>query len=308
MKKMTTLGKVFDRVDELSRNCTDKLIKVKEISFDNLESVKINGHRHPLRTIAQRSIAYRLAIPFQYLRRCPREVQAYNMNYWMPKEKNEELFFRFDGSEVRAIFTSKYTPVDNFELMERLDAMGYEPETKVQCHLDPEFMALSILDEHKRFQVNGERMTPGISISNSEVGLASLSISAFVLRLVCTNGLVSRKEISASYRHVSTKILNEFPEVISKVSRELGIQRHQLMLSVDSKVDDQQSTFERFNKQFQLNQMEREAVEWAWPHEAGDTMFNVINAYTRAAQFEGLPAESSYKLQRVGGDILDMLG
>jgi len=34
----------------------------------------------------------------------------------------------------------------------------------------------------------------------------------------------------------------------------------------------------------------------------------VINAYTRAAQFEALPAESSYRLQRVGGDILDMLG
>ena len=82
MKKMTTLGKVFDRVDELSRNCTDRLIKVEDISFDSLDSVKINGERHLLRTIAQRSIAYRLAIPFQYLRRCPPEVQAYNMNQW----------------------------------------------------------------------------------------------------------------------------------------------------------------------------------------------------------------------------------
>ena len=308
MKKMTTLGKVFDRVDELSRNCTDRLVKVEDISFDGLESVKINGDQHPLRTIAQRSIAYRLAIPFQYLRRCPQEVQTYNMNFWMPKEKNEELFFRFDGSEVRAIFTPKYTPVDNFEVMERLDAMGYDPETRVQCHLDPEFMVLSILDEHKGFQVNGERMTPGIAISNSEVGLASLKISAYILRLVCTNGMISKTEISTSYRHVSTKILKEFPEVVSKVSRELGIQRHQLTLSLESNVDDAQSAFERFNKQFQLNQLEREAVEWAWPHEAGGTMFNVINAYTRAAQFEALPAESSYRLQRVGGDILDMLG
>lgn len=308
MKKMTTLGKVFDRVDELSRNCTDKLIKVNDISFNGFESVSINGDSHRLRTMAQRSIAYRLGIPFQYLRRCPQEVQAYNMNYWMPKEKNEELFFRFDGSEVRAIFTPKYTPVDNFEVMERLDALGYEPETKVQCHLDDAFMVLSIPDEHKGFQVNGEKMTPGIAISNSEVGLASLKISAFILRLVCTNGMISKTEISASYRHVSRKILTEFPEVISKVSHELGIQRHQLMLSVDSKVDDPQSAFERFNKQFQLSKPEREAVEWAWPHEAGDSMFNVINAYTRAAQFEALPAESSYRLQRVGGDILDMLG
>ncbi len=68
-----------------------------------------------------------------------------------------------------------------------------------------------------------------------------------------------------------------------------------------------ESTIETFNRQFQLGKIEKEAVEWAWPLEAGDIMFNVVNAYTRAAQFEGLTAESSYRLQKVGGDILTML-
>jgi len=36
-------------------------------------------------------------------------------------------------------------------------------------------------------------------------------------------------------------------------------------------------------------------------------MFNVVNAYTRAAQFEGLFAEESYRLQKVGGSILEMV-
>jgi len=57
-------------------------------------------------------------------------------------------------------------------------------------------------------------MTPGVSISNSEVAIASLSIAAFVLRLVCTNGMISKTEVSASYRHVSLKILNGFPKVL----------------------------------------------------------------------------------------------
>ena len=34
----------------------------------------------------------------------------------------------------------------------------------------------------------------------------------------------------------------------------------------------------------------------------GNTMFHVVNAYTRAAQFEGLSAEASYRLQKVGGN------
>ena len=111
----------------------------------------------------------------------------------------------------------------------------------------------------------------------------------------------------SSYRHVSTKILNEFPVILDKVSVELGRQRHQIGLSMESPVDDPMKTIESFNRQFGLNEDERKAVEWAWPQEAGDTMFSVVNSYTRAAQFKGLSAESSYKLQRVGGNVLGML-
>ena len=229
------------------------------------------------------------------------------MNHWIRKERNEELFFRFDGSDVRAIFTPKYKPADNFEVLERIDSLGYGSETEVQCHLDGEFMLLSIPDGSKTFRINGDSITPGISISNSEVGLASLSIAAFMLRLVCTNGLISKTEVSASYRHVSRKIMDEFPDVLNNVSAQLTTQRNQLKLSLESSVSDPLSTIESFNRQFQLGQEERRAVEWAWPLEAGETMFNVINAYTRAAQYEDLSAESSYKLQRVGGLILGMV-
>ena len=201
-KNMTSLGKVSERVDALSKNCHDNLVKVEDISFDSLQTVKISNEPHLLRPLAQQSIAWRLGIPIHYLRKCPPEMQAYNMNYWMKKEKNEELFSWFDGEEIRAIFTPKYKPVDNFEVLERLDSLGYGPDTQVQCHLDAEFMLVSILDGNHAFSVNGERMTPGVSISNSEVGLASLSIAAFVLRLICTNGMISKTEVSASYRHV----------------------------------------------------------------------------------------------------------
>ena len=125
------------------------------------------------------------------------------MNYWIEHEKNEQLFARFDGNAVRAIFTPKYKPVDNMDVILEIYGMGYNPETQVQCHLDDEFMSLSIMDGEKVFEINGDRFRPGVSISNSEVGLASLSVSAFILRLICTNGMVSKTELSASYRHVS---------------------------------------------------------------------------------------------------------
>jgi hypothetical protein len=307
MQKLTTLGKVSDRVDKMSAACYDMNIDVPEISFDNLDVIRISGEPHSVRTVAQRSISNRLGIPYPYLKRCPEDIQALNLNHWITKEKNDKLKFRFDGDDVRALFTTKYIPVDNFEVMERLDSLKYGPDTEVQCHLDPEFMSLSIPDGNKAFDINGDRFKPGISIVNSEVGLSSLGIAAFVLRLICTNGLVSKSDVSASYRHVSTKILSEFPVTLEKVSYELGAQRSQFKLSMESPVDNPDSTLASFNRQFGLGTDEKEAVEWGWMKEMGDTMFHIVNAYTRAAQMEGLPAESSYRLQRVGGNILGML-
>ena len=141
---LTTLGKVFDRVDAMSANCFDQNIAVPDISFDNLDIVRIAGEPHSLRPVAQRSISNRLGIPYPYLTRCPSDVQAMNLNHWIKHEKNDQLLFRFDGEAVRAVFTTKYIPADNFEVMERLDSLGYKPETPVQCHLDTEFMSLSI--------------------------------------------------------------------------------------------------------------------------------------------------------------------
>jgi hypothetical protein len=307
MKNLTTLAKVHDRVDALSQYCFDQLIDVSDISFDSLDTMKIGDEPLNLRTIAQRSIAWRLGIPFNYLAKCPADLQATQMNHWIEHEKNDQLFIRFDGQDVRAIFTPRYRAIDNFEILTRLDDMGYGPETQVQCHLDGEFMLLSIPDGKKTFQVNGDKMTPGISVSNSEVGLASLSVSAFFLRLVCTNGMVAKSQISASYRHVSTKILIELPQIFEKVSMELGNQRDRFRLSLESPVDDPLATLNRFNRQFALKEAEREAVAWAWPYEIGNTMFHLVNTYTRAAAMNGLPAESSYRLQRVGGEVLGML-
>ena len=265
MSQMTTLATIHERVDAMSKHHEDRYVDVTDLSFKNLETVRIGDDDHMLRPVAQQSIANRLGIPIQYLRRCPDDIQALNMNHWIRHEKNEELFFRFDGNDVRAIFTPRYIPTDNRDVLEKLEGIGYGLDTRIHCSLDNEFMSLSILDGKETFRVNKEKMTPGISVSNSEVGLASLSIAAFMLRLVCTNGLISKTQVSASYRHVSTKILSEFPGVFQTVSQELGRQREQIQVSLESPVSDPETTIHSFNRQFMLDKQEKDAVSWALP-------------------------------------------
>jgi hypothetical protein len=307
MSEMTMLEKVYDRAQKMTEGHVDRFINVKELRFQSLEMVSISGDEHPLKPIAQQAIANRLGIPVHYLRKCSPDIQRMNINYWMEKEKNEELLFRFHGEKVRAIFTPRYIPTDNIDILDKIRALDYPMDTRVQCSMDDEFMMVNIPDGRETFTVKGNKMTPGISISNSEVGLAALSISAFVLRLVCTNGMISRTEVSASYRHISTKILNEFPQVMSNVGHELGRQKDLFRLSLESKVTDPEATINSFNRQFQLGKEETEAVEWALPLEYGNTMFHVVNVYTKAAQYRELPAEGAHKLQKVGGAILGMV-
>ncbi|MCK5602995.1 DUF932 domain-containing protein [Candidatus Pacearchaeota archaeon] len=305
---MTNLMNVSERVYSMSKDCHDELVPVKDVSFNGLGEVKIGSETHPMKPIAQMSIAQRLGIPHHYLKKCTPDLQAANMNHWIKHEKNEEIFMRFDGDKVRAIFTPRYVPVDNMEVMRKLEEMAFDPDTEVQCHLDSGFMLLNIPAPEQSFKIHGDEMTPGISISNSEVGLSSLALAAYILRLICTNGLVTTEEVmSARYRHISHKVLNGFENALSGISLNMNDQKIQLMIAHTMPVEDHVETFERFNRQYQLNEVERNAVEWAWPHEHGDRIFNIIQTYTRAAQHKELSADSSYKLQRTGGNILAMM-
>ena len=119
--------------------------------------------------------------------------------------------------------------------------------------------------------------------------------------------MISKTEVSASYRHISLKILGEFPKVLERISFELTQQKSKFKISMQTPVENPLMTIESFNRQFQVGEKEREAVEWGWGQEPGISMFHVVNAYTRAAQFEGLSAEASYRLQKLGGMVLGMV-
>ena len=308
-KAMMVLGDVHKRVSDMTSDCHDELIPVKDIQFNSLDTMKIGSEFHTLKPIAQNEISNRLGIPITYLRRCSEELQSENLNHWLGEEKNEKLFVRFKGDEVRAIFTPRYKPVDNSTVIEKLYEMGFKETELTQCHIDEEFMLLNLPSGDKSFSINPhDRMVPGISISNSEVGISSLGIAAYILRLVCTNGLITTSAVNQNrYRHVSDDLINRFPDLLGGVSFKFTEQKAKLKISLESPVESPRQTIDNFNRQFQITPDEQKAIQWAWQFEYGSSMYNIIQTYTKGAQFAGLSAESSYRLQTVGGKILDMV-
>ena len=106
--------------------------------------------------------------------------------------------------------------------------------------------------------------------SNSEVGLACLSIAAFFLRLVCTNGMISKTEVSASYRHISLKILGEFPKVMERVSFELSQQKSQFKISMQTPVEIPLMTLKASIGSSRLERRKGKRSNGGWEQEMGE--------------------------------------
>ena len=307
---LTTFGEVQQQVHEMSINHHDRTILSDQIQFASLETMIIDGQVHPINPRAQSMIARRLRIPANYLKRCSPSLQARNLNQHIDNQKDDrEFLIRFDGSEIRAIFTTRYTPMDNQEVLKQLEAAtGIGPNTSVQSQVDSNFLSISIPNMEQTFDIaKGDQAISGVSICNSEVGVSSLRISAFLYRLLCTNGMVGEVGHTNSFKHISRRAIQEFPQVLNQVGEHALAMQNQFKLSIESKVDHPHESLNAFNTKFQLGKAEIDAVEWGFEYEPGETMFHIVNSYTRGAQHNLLNPESSYRLQRVGGQILNMV-
>ena len=103
-------------------------------------------------------------------------------------------------------------------------------------------------------------------------------------------------------------MLERLPELLVNAEQGRQLTQERIQISMDSAVDDPPATMQAFNRQFQLNELETEAAAWGWEQgESEQNMWAVVNAYTKGAQYDALPAESSHRLQKVGGEILGLV-
>jgi hypothetical protein len=312
MKATTTLGNLIEQIETMSAGNFDETVSLSKIEFGSLKEMWIGGVGVEVLPQAQRLLANRLRTPFSYLDRCPAELQSQNLNYWLEQERKERntFFCRFNGEhQVRAVFTDRYTAIDNTEILSKMLELNFRPEQEVQYLLDDGMMVVKVPEYARSFEVAlRDRMVPGISIGNSEIGFLSFCIECFYLRLVCTNGLVVPVVGGQSrFKHISRKAFEALPETIQHVAASSNLQQAQMVISVNTPVHNPIQTIESFNKRFGLTQTEGEMVKASFEQELGQTMWNVIQAYTGSARAPELTVEAAYRLERVGGQILALV-
>ena len=156
MKGTATLENVIELVNDLSAGHYDETIPVTEMAFDNLNRMWVAGKSVEVAPSAQRLLANRLRVPYAYLSRCPHALQAENLNYWLEQEarRRETFFCRFDGNRLRAVFTDRYRPLDNMEILAQLIEHNFDPTTSVQYAIDDNMFLVKIPEYARAFGVN----------------------------------------------------------------------------------------------------------------------------------------------------------
>ena len=163
----------------------------------------------PLLPLAHDQIGNRTAIPSKYYDRMLTEAPdllAANVNAWFRKEPKKQMI-RTLGGDVRAFLSNKYNRIENEEIasvalpvLAELKGVQIVSSEVTDRRLYIHFVVPTIEGEVKK----GDIVQAGGIISNSEVGCGSCSVSGFLWRLVCLNGMKTGDTFRKN--HVGRKI------------------------------------------------------------------------------------------------------
>lgn len=249
--------------------------------------------------IAHRQIGSALGIPAKYydkMRAENPELLAQNVNSWFAMTPQKRMVRTLDGN-ARAFLSERYRRIDNAEIAEAvLPILAEMPDVRIEsCEITESKMYLKAVNPRLTAEVvPGDIVQSGILITNSEVGMGSMSIQPLVYRLVCTNGMVVNDARTRKY-HVGRG--NEAAEDYTLYSSEtLAADDRALLLKVRDTVRSvvDQTRFER------VIEMMREAKE------AKITSADIPQMVELAAADYGLnKAEGSGVLDHLirGGDL-----
>ena len=124
------------------------------------------------------------------------ELLAQNVNAWFGDRENSYMIRTMDygaGRMARALLSDRYRRIDNMEIASAVLPLfaGSDQYEVVSSEVTENRLYLKIVNRRLEMAVvPGDIVQAGVMISNSEVGLGSVSVQPLVYRLVCTNGMV----------------------------------------------------------------------------------------------------------------------
>jgi len=203
----------ISELDRIASTARDFNVSTDHDGFeidDNL-NMRIGDSRFQITNHCHSQIASKVKIPKRYYDRMmveAPELLRENIQHWFKNEPKETFVRTVDG-RARAILSSSYRPLDNFDLISAVSPTLTNNKVMIkQAAITERRMYIKGVTERLTADIRvGDMVQAGIIISNSEVGSGSLKIEPLIWRLVCQNGLITSHAIRKY--HLGSKFGND---------------------------------------------------------------------------------------------------
>ena len=159
-----------------------------------------------------RQLGASMGIPAAYYEKMSVEdptLLAHNVNTWLARSENSYMVRTMDyadgrGYVGRAFLSQRYRRIDNLAIASALLKLflGMEGCEVESCNVGESNMFIKLIFRLKQYEVKpGDYVAFGIIIKNSEVGQGAAAVYPYILRLVCSNGMVAT-ELGQRKHHV----------------------------------------------------------------------------------------------------------
>ena len=300
----TTLDDLIDQVEAEGPRYEDHVgIPLRGTRVEDDGAWRFNGSagrltRHSLTQLCSRlRLADQATVPASYMARCPSPLAAENLNHWistLPREDVPEVFVRTQDrrisghSTVRAVLSRRYAVADHRDLLLTLREMLPGHGLRIAAwSLDDEQLTLRLMVDCDYPPSMGDPLRVGLHLTNSEIGLGRISVMGLITRLVCSNGLiVNVAELGAVHRrHVGRageSLEGVIREGLTRVLADTHEAARRFVLLREIPAPQPIDQFmERTAKEHGLPEL---IVGKALYGMRGGTLYDVVNAFTSAAQ------------------------
>jgi len=263
-----------------------------------LEDLNLSVH-------ALKQLCARIDVPYAFLGRCPANLQYLVMNYFIQHGGyDKEVMLRtVHESQLRAIMSQRYTPFDDEKLFPLIEP--WVKDTEVEWYSFDDYsthVRLTLPETEAEIKV-GDAVQKGIHITNSEVGVRSVTIQAVVIRLVCKNGLLSTSKKSRSHvgdpQRLEEHVKYMVEETVLDTDALLAKYKQSLSVAIDNPTEALKQITEREG----LSQSEFSQLLNSYLQEPYPSLFGICNALTQTAQ--SYPAERRWEMENIAGKLLD---
>jgi len=242
-----------------------------------------------------------------------RKVVSFERRRRRVDELDQPMLLRGYRNLLRGVVSDRYVPLDDALVVAAVRDALVGREVRVHNYrvgLNGLELRLVFEDESlplRRTGRVGDVVSPGLYLRNSEVGLGCLVLECFILRLVCTNGLVAPRDGTFHrWRHVAVnpeQVVADIHQAVGRVAGEVAETVGLLDQAADRGVrGGARQALRALAHRESLSRNLTKALLHAYDEDTHDSLFGVVNAVTAAAR--NLPAVLRTRLELLGGSLL----